>query len=424
MNLPSYATISAILVVGLGGFMIGRITNASSPGTEASDKSPTLAGKSALRAASADRAGAPGRSVRAASGISARIDDPDLRHRKLEEIIRGEDALARNRQLLGWIDQLAPGEFEAAVAHFRSLGITESRFGEYATLLSAWAKVDPLAALEYTRANTRGGFATETVLAAWATHDSFAAVQYAEANHEGSGANPLLVGVIRGIAGSDPTLATQLLTGMPRSEERAEALDAMMPYLLSQGPAATKAWIESLTDESLKSGAMLRSAEQLAENDPRGTMDWLLENPSEATRRRMDDVFNVWMQKDRDAALAAMASLPAGENRSNALRGVMSSVAAEDPNEALSLMDRFPSDVTDRVVQNFVWHTFRDQPEMAINQVSKVGSERAREWMYRRLLDNWMDRDQAAAAAWVQQNPLPQGVVDHLNRRQQSNNGG
>jgi hypothetical protein len=130
---------------------------------------------------------------------------------RLEAIVRGENALVRNRSLLALIDQLAPGEFEAAVAHFRSLGLTEDRMGEYALLLTAWAELDPTAALIYARENTQNGFATETILSAWATKDSEAAVRWAQANHQGDGANPYMPGIIRGIAASDPARATAAL---------------------------------------------------------------------------------------------------------------------------------------------------------------------------------------------------------------------
>ena len=165
---------------------------------------------------------------------------------RLEGIVRGENPLDRNRALLAFIDQLAPEDFQEAVEHFRSLGITENRFGEYSLLLSAWAKTDPLAALGYAREKTRGNFATNTILTSWASIDPQSAIRWAEANHTGDEANPFMAGVIRGIAGTDPELATSLLTSMPRSTERGEALDAVLPYLLAKGNDAARAWIENI----------------------------------------------------------------------------------------------------------------------------------------------------------------------------------
>ncbi len=358
------------------------------------------------------------RSERAERAAKSSTAKPTERLAKLESIVRGENPLDRNRALLAFIDQLGPGDFESAVAHFRSLGITESRFGEYSLLLSAWAKADPMAALAYAKENTGNRFATNTILTTWASTDPEAAVRWAEANHDGDGANPYMAGIIRAIAGTDPTRATQLLTSMPRSQERGEALDAMLPHLLSQGGEATRAWIDGITDEALRGGAMMRAADQLAATDPAGTAAWLMANPGEATQRRMDDVYSTWAQKDEQAAMSSLAALPAGENRTNALRGVVSSIAVRDPKAAVSVLDRFPNDVNDRVVQNVVWHSFGNDPSIAVNQIARIADEGERERMYRRTLEAWMDRDSAAALAWMKTNPVPASVQERINRRQ------
>lgn len=422
MKLKSLTTIAALLVFGFGGFMAGRISSPSAV-ADASDQNGAKSRSARISGQDGGSAGNPGvlrRTVRSERGDRSAIKPEDQsadRQARLEAIVRGENALDRNRALLAFIDQLAPGDFEAAVDHFRGLGITESRFGEYAMLLSAWAKVDPLAALAYAKANTGGGFATNTILSAWASADSEAAIRWAESNHQGEGANPYLTGIIRTIGGTDPMRATQLLTGMPRSVERGQALDAFLPHLLGQGGEATREWIDNLADDALRNGAMLRAADQLAMTDPAGTAAWLLANPSEATQRRMDDVYSAWARQDEQGALASMAALPAGENRSNALRGLVTSTAVRDPQAAVSMMDRFPDDVTDRVVQNFIWHSFGNDPSVAVNQIARISDERERERMYRRTMDAWLERDQAAATAWMQRNPLPASVQEHINRR-------
>ena len=333
MTLSSRITIAALfLVIGTAGFMVGRI---SSPPSSAEESSAGLSETRSSRAttdASRDSSNSAAermarRSTRPESGGSP-VSPDELA--KLASIARSEDPLARNRAMLAYIDRLGSGDFEAAVAHFRSLGITESRLGEYAMLLSAWAKMDPIAALDYAKANTSSGFATETVLTTWASSDPDAALRWAEASHQGEGANPYLAGIIRGIAETNQERATQLLTGMPKSIERGEALDAILPHLLSQGNDATRAWIAAISDDALRNGAMMRTAEKLAATDPAGTAAWLVANPSEATQRRMDDVYGAWARQDQQAAMNSLVALPSGENRTNALRGVVSSVATEN----------------------------------------------------------------------------------------------
>jgi hypothetical protein len=413
---PKSLTLAAALVlIGAGSFMAGRISSPQTPPADAPE-GPAVTKSTRSANPSAGAEGTSGKSDR--SRGPSRAGDPADRLTRLESIVRGEDPLDRNRALLAFIDSLGPGDFLTAVEHFRSLGITESRLGEYAMLLSAWAKTDPLAALDYASANTRGRFATHTILATWAASDPEAAIRWAETHHEGDGANPHLAGIIRSLAGTDPARATQLLTGMPRSQERAEALDAFLPHLLVQGGEATRAWIESLTDDALRNGAMMRAAEKLAASDPAGTAAWLLANPGEATQRRMDDVYSAWARKDEQAALSSLTALPAGENRSNALRGLVTSIATKDPSAAVSMMDRFPNDVNDRTVQQFVWHSFGNDPSVAVSQIARIADEGQRNRMYGRALEAWLDRDPASANAWMRTNPLPPAVQERLNRTQ------
>ena len=405
--------LAGILLIGVGGFMAGRVTS-SGPAVDSRDGStemrPSRSGSSAT-GVSTDVAKST-RSARSSAMTSSE------RLAKLDSIMRSENALDRNRALLAYIDQLGPGDFEEAVAHFRGLGLTEERMGEYGLLLSAWAGADPTAALAYAKANTSDGFATDTILTTWASADPESAIRWAQSNFAGDGANSYLVGIIRGIAATDQARATELLASMPRSEERANGLDAFMPHLLQQGAEATRAWISSLTDDSLKNGAMMRSAEDLAATDPAGTVSWLLANPGEAAKRRMDDVYSTWAQKDQQAALNSYTSLPAGENRSNALRGLVTSMAVENPKAAVSMLDQHPNDVTDRVVQSVIWHSFGNDPSTAANQIARISDEGQRNQMYRRAIGSWLERDPASAQTWMNSNPLPESVQKDLKRQQ------
>lgn len=417
MKLTPVTALAALFLIGVGGFMAGRVSSSGNPTTEADGPAETRSTRSSSRdasspAAETKRVARPTKPEN--SGKSTTAD----RLARLESIVRGENPLDRNRALLALIDQLGAGDFEKAVANFRALGITDSRMGEYSLLLTAWAQADPISALTYAKQNTSNSFATETILTSWATRDPEAAILWAQNDYQGEGANPNFPGIIRGLVESDPTRATQLLASMPRSEERGTGLDYILPHLLQQGADATRTWIAALTDDSLRNGAMMRAAEKLAVTDPAGTASWLLANPGEAAQRRMDDVYSAWAKKDQAAALSSFTSLPAGDFRSNALRGLVSNAAIADPKAAVSLMDRYPADVTDRVVQNFIWHSYSTDPATAASQISRIGDEGRRDEMYRRMLDNWIDRDAATAQAWIAANPLPQTVRDRLVRRQ------
>ena len=417
MKLNHTTMLAALALIGVGAFMAGRVSAPSAAPTSRDGPTDTRSSRSAARAASGETAATRkiSRPIKSERGEAGSSKD---RLSRLEAIARGENPLERNRALLAFIDQLGPGDFEEAIAHFRSLGITDSRTGEYSLLLTAWAQADPMSALTYAKENTNGGFAQDTILTSWASTDPEAAIRWAQSNHEGDEPNPYLPGIIRGLAQSDPARATELLASMPRSGERGRSLDFILPHLLEQGATATRAWIATLTDDALKNGAMERTADKLAATDPAGTASWLQANPGEAANRRMDDVYSVWANTDQLAALSSFRGLPAGDNRSNALRGVISSVASTDPKAAVSLMDRYPNDVTDRVVQNFVWHSFGTDPATAATQIARIGDEQQRDRMYRRTLDAWFDRDPASAQTWIQANQIPDSVRERIAKRQ------
>lgn len=411
---------AACLAVGLGGFVAGKLTGGSGSSGEADGLLERAQQVSNERTSSSRDGGSSRRdtaSRTSRTGGERSTATMDERLTKMEQIVRGENALDRSRAMLSWIDSLAPSEFEAAVARFRSLGLTEERMGEYAMLLTAWAQIDPTAALAYTTENTRGGIATGTVLAAWASRDPESAIAWAEANHEGEEANPYMIGIIRSLAATNPTRATELLQGLPFSSERGEALQAMIPHLLKGGADAAKTWIAGLSDERLRDGATARFAEEMAKTDPAGTASWLLANLGDASTRSVDEVFEEWAKTDRAAALASFANLPEGAARSRALRGLVTIEARTDPQAAAALMNRHPTDVDDRMVLHFVWNSFDKAPDIAASQIGLIEDQDRRNRMYERALDAWLDRDANAAQSWIDSANLPEPVLRSLANR-------
>lgn len=414
MKKNSLTPVVAFIVIAAGAFMVGRLT---SPGPSNINQDQT-GGASSPRS-SRDLPLQTDATTRRSSNRADRGDSPvsPKSLARLGLILRSEDPLDRNRALFGFIDRLGPDDFATAVEYFRSLGLAESRMGEYALLLSAWAKMDPLSALEFAKASPDRQFAAATVLATWASRDPDAALLWAQTHHEGNGPNPYLSGVIRGIAENDPERAAGLLAEMPKGSERDEALSGVLPQLLAQGGDVARSWIEGLTDDALRDVAMKISAEYLAADDPAGIAKWLQEHPGDASQHRMDNVYDKWARINQQAALASVDALPAGDDRSNALSGVIGAMATTDPAAALAQIERHPGDVTERVMRSFLWNSLESDPGLAISQIPRIEDEGRRDWWYEKTLKSWLDSDAAAAKAWIQRNPLPQPVLDQLSDR-------
>jgi hypothetical protein len=160
---------------------------------------------------------------------------------------------------------------------------------------------------------------------------------------------------------------------------------------------------------------MTRFAERTIQTDPAGTADWLIANPSQATNRMLDDALYVMADRNPQEALDYFNKLPAGELRSNGLRGIINATAIKEPQQAVALMNAHSADVTDRLVEQFVWHSFRQDPAAAVSQIERLTDPGQQEAMYLRTLSRWMERDQNAATNWANNHPLPDSVRKRLN---------
>ncbi|MDX1679954.1 MAG: hypothetical protein R3242_04405 [Akkermansiaceae bacterium] len=335
---------------------------------------------------------------------------------RMEAIMNNPDPLARTEEWLRFVKGLGPDEIEEVVVDFRAKDLARYNLSEYSMLLTAWAKFDPLTALDYAKENTGTPFARQTILTSWATTDPVGAMKWAEANHDGEGANPWMVGVIRGIAASDPERATELMNGMPYSRERGEALFAVQGHYLKQGPEAARNWAMSIEDERLRAGAISRIAENLARTDPVGTADWLQATESEGANRAMTEVMARMAETDTDAAIAYFEAIGDEQLKSRALEGITDQLAEKDPQAALSLINSNPSLASDDVYREFVWGTRDQDPALGAATISRIADADDRNRTYRRYLGRWLRNDREAAAGWINQNQLPQNVMRSVER--------
>jgi len=424
MSSKNLTIAGAVVLASAGAFFAGRVTAPSGSGTDMPTAESSLSGKSSHRLGGVtEGAGGPAAIRDAAQrgeakGSTARGEAAVA---KMEEMMRLTDPMDRNKAWMEFINSIDPAEFESIVGAFRGLGMTNSRMTEYSMLLSAWAKKDPLQALAYAEANTGNRFARNTILTTWAASDPDAAIRWAQEHHNADDdeGNPWMIGVIQGLASTDPARASQLLASMNFSEERGEAMAALLPSILAQGADAAHAWAEAITDENLKQGAIGRVAEALAAKDPAGTAAWLAQNPGEAAQRSMDNVISTWMEQDKDAAIAYYKGLPSGEVRTNALRGVASSMAMENPQAAADFLDQNAAYANDRVYQQFAWTSFGQAPDLAANYIGKISDPREQERMYDRMIGGWIRRDPNAATSWLNSASLPANVSERLHRRVQ-----
>jgi hypothetical protein len=408
-------TAAAVLVVSTAAFIAGR-ASAPDDTSSANQEAPSIPERP-LRGSSGAISGSSTSNKPLRANLNSGLADSPAAIAEMKRIMDTVDPLARAQAWLDFINTLEPDQFESVVADFRNSGFSRENMSEYAMLLTAWAKIDPMQALDYAKANTGNPFARNTILASWVTTDPEAAIAWANDNYDGDRANPYMVGVIRGLAQYDPARASELMATMPFSQERGDALNALLPHIMSQGGDAAKIWASSLEDERLRDGAIRRVSEQLAKDDPQGTVEWLANNGGDAANGSIDNVMGVWASKDSSAAIAHFEGMPSGELRTNALRGLTNHIATDNPREAANFLDSHASDADDNTYRQFVWHSFRDDPSIAANYIARIGNESERDQMYRRTLEGWMWQDLEGASQWIGSAQLPESVAKHLEGR-------
>lgn len=411
----SILTHGAVFAAGIALAMIGFRSGPSQTQGTANDAAARSAGHrtdAAGESGMSPRSGAS-RDRRTAGGKTTRTDEPATE--RLAAITRLGDPLARQEALMDLVNRLGPDEFAAVAEQYRKLDHFGGSGNEYDLILRGWAKVDPLAALEYASQHGRGG--TSVVLSAWAGRDAAAAESWALAKHTGDGPNPYLPAVIRGIAAYDIAHATRLAESMPASDEQRDAVESITRALFVQGLDAAMEYPSSIQDPKLRAGFVAEIAQRLTSKDPAQAATWLaaMDDPNdqnraarrvaEALARQDPQVAADWLRKLQPAA------------RAEAARGIIPNMSAGDITGTakwVSTLSGIPN--YDRVVEEFVWSCDYRAPEQSAAWIRGVANQEQQTKLYHSMLGEWAKRDANAVKNWVAANQVPESVARRFKR--------
>lgn len=327
------------------------------------------------------------------------------------------DTYDRQRNLMDFLDGLSPESFADVADEFQKLDHYGNTGTETELLFQAWAKADPMAALDYIDGNPDMVRNRGNVLEIWAVSDAAAAEKWAIAKHTGDGANPYLADVIKGIASYDLGKAARMTQAMPEGRERGPAIDAVAKALLMQGTEAAFAFPDSIRDENLKGSFVLMISQNLARRDPQAAADWVASMGSgELQNRASGDVAGMLARVDVGKARDFVSSLqPAA--RANAAAAIVPSMSRDD----IAGTARWVSSLAgtpgyDKVVESFVWSCDNRAPEQSAAWIRGVSDETQQIKLYHRMLGEWQKRDAAAVRTWVVQNQVPDSVRKRFGR--------
>jgi hypothetical protein len=366
------------------------------------------------------RAGSENRSVAAremregADRVTGSKPSPRESLRKINGIT---DTYERQRNLMDFLDGLSPESFADVADEFQQLDHYGNTGTETELLFQAWAKVDPLAALDYMDSNPGMSRNRGEVLEIWAVSDPAAAEKWALDKHEGDGANPYLASVIKGIASYDLDKAYQMTMSMPMGRERGPAIDAVAKALLMKGTEAAFAFPETIQDEHLKGSFVMIISQNLARRDPQAAADWVASLESGAVQDRASgEVAGRLARVDVDKAAEFVSSLqPAA--KANAAAATVPAMSQND----IAGTARWVSSMAgtpgyDKIVESFVWSCDSRAPEQSAAWISGVSDPVQQTKLYHRMLGEWQKKDANAVRTWVAENEVPSSVRKRFSR--------
>jgi hypothetical protein len=361
----------------------------------------------------------------------------------------------------------------AAIAWAENQGSPSQRKQLINTAVSLWAVEEPLAAATYAAAvksrDERRALYTQ-IAQTWVKRDPDAALRWVQ------GLDPLeqpfcYQAAARGLAGSDPDRALQVVGLISNTTQRYQALSGMM-YMLggqrtaqlikslpadskratlieqslwalnNESPADMIAFIEEMAP-SLTARTLQRVPAMVAEyNIPKALELCNLIKESQPQQSALQGVLSRWASDEPAAAMAYAEALPDGPSRTNCInQGVavwanadpaaaldwavrfkdwpypnplsqaLSAWAGRDPREAVAYVEKLESGTTfkQRVAMDVLQQWSRQEPSAALVWAQGFPEGETRDSAVETVVSQWIGTDAEAAEAFVRNMPATKG---------------
>lgn len=223
--------------------------------------------------------------------------------------------------------QVAPAE----LAEMARTGRISASFG-IRSVMEAWAKKDPPAALAWSNAHLEGtskNDALRSVLEQWTRTDSAAARLAMESLPPGMRAK-LLPDIAQSWAAADPVQAFAWAQSCA-PVDRTRATEAVIRGWSDQDPQAAAAVLLKIPTDGLES-SFNTVASNFARKQPAAAAQWVAALGDEGLRNRaIRTVMQTWGSQDAEATANYLARMDAGTFRDSAVEGMVQSISSLDP---------------------------------------------------------------------------------------------
>lgn len=335
----------------------------------------------------------------------------------VRKILAIEDPLVRVSELGALLARLEPDALPAVREAFGE-GPLDRGDTEVVLLATWWARFDPDGARDWTTRNWTAAHISvlAAILRTWAARDPKAAWAEAQRLRVPLQRETASDAVIMGWRDADGAPLDEFVASLPDGEIQQRAAEAVARrQVITVGAERALAWVEELADPKYRELMRPRVAGAAAFADPSTAAAWAAPKITDSPRtsglaRR---VATRWVRSDPEAAMTWLESLPDGGDREDGVLESYRDWLATRRNEAIAWIERQPLEpwlepAFSLYARNEL--AFRD-PKGALELAGRFSDENRRNTTSTYIARGWLERDYAAADAWLKQSKLPADVV-------------
>ena len=319
----------------------------------------------------------------------------------LQRIILGGDIVERLGTYLDAVRSMDRSNVSRVVQAFEELPGGYGRHLEMKLLMRSWANFDPEGALAYASnsldAKSERRFGISEALAGWAIRDSEAAIAWAEQKHRDNenGNNPLLVGIVKGLAETNLENANALMKSLPSGSARWQASTFLAQEYSKGNIDDAIAWAEDYPsdDSRMRETIVGQIGANLAKRDLQATASWAITMHNEpAAERVMENVITNWVNHSPEEAAQWVNNLQNSFHKTFAMRALANRWSIKDPVATAEWINQLPNaENSDVAIDELVKRIRLKDPEGAAAWANSIQDTNLREKALKRVVDGWKE---------------------------------
>jgi hypothetical protein len=333
------------------------------------------------------------------------------------------DAIERQGRTASLLEGLGPDTVpEVAALYERMIPLISP--SELGALFAAWARFDPVGALDHALAWRQPEtweqreIGVRAAIRVWAQRDPLAVRRAAPQIGADSPAvgGALREALVTGWA-SSPRGHEGLagfIADLPPLYSRVELIETAVRELVRGGGAeAALDWAEPLLrDEgyklAFKRAVFKAAAGSAAQWDPERTAAWAVEHSgADYAEEGVGIVAKHWGRQDGAAAMAWLDEQPAGERRDQAAREAFGQWSRADPRSARAWLEaEQPTALRDPALAFKARRIVAHEPERALGLCERIQDTARQQSCLESTAKSWYTQDAVAAETWLQQSSL------------------